>query len=45
MHKPVNGGGRDSGGTSWLDKLKRKVENQRSQISALHAKAKGGGDD
>ena len=43
-HKYGNGGGRDSGGTSHIDKLKRKVENQRYHIASLHAKANGGGD-
>ena len=43
--KSVNCGGRDSSGTSQLTKLKKKVENQRFQIAALHAKAKGGGDE
>ena len=42
--KSGNGGGIDSGSTSHIYKLKRKVENQRCYISALNAKEKGGGD-
>ena len=42
--KSGNGGGGDSSSTSHIDKLKRKVENQRCYISALNAKAKGGSD-
>ena len=41
--KNVNGGGGDRYGTYQLYKLKRKVSNQKSQIAALHAKAKGCG--
>ena len=40
--KSGNGGGIDSVGTSQIDKLKRKVENQRYQIADLHEKASGG---
>ena len=36
---------RDSGGTSQIAKLKIKLENQRSQIAALHEKDKGGGNE
>ena len=43
--KAGNGGGRYCSGTSQLANLKRKVENKRSQIAALHAKAKGFGDE